>query len=93
MNTEKTSNQGHPLPSWEQGRATKGMAVLGLLRRENGASVPEIMDETGWQAHTVRGFFAGQQLKRTGYKAVRFVRDDGQAAYRAYPIGRETGIV
>lgn len=89
MNAKKTTAQGHPLPAWEQGRATKGMAVLGLLRRENGASVAEIMHETGWQAHTVRGFFAGQQLKRTGYKAFRFIRDDGQAAYLARPIATE----
>lgn len=89
MNATKTTAQGHPLPAWEEGRATKGMAVLGLLRRENGASVAEIMHETGWQAHTVRGFFAGQQLKRTGYKAVRFLRDDGLPAYRAQPIAKE----
>ena len=89
MKTEKTPAQGHPLPEWEKARANKGMAVLGLLRRENGASVAEIMHETGWQAHTVRGFFAGQQLKRTGYKAFRFIRDDGQAAYLARPIGKE----
>ena len=89
MNTQKTPAQGSTLPAWEEGRATKGMAVLGLLRRENGASIAEIMQETGWQAHTVRGFFAGQQLKRTGYKAFRFLRDDGQAAYLARPIGKE----
>ena len=89
MNAQKTPAQGTPLPEWEKGRATKGMAVLGLLLRQDGASIAEIMQETGWQAHTVRGFFAGQQLKRTGYKAFRFIRDDGQAAYLARPIATE----
>lgn len=89
MNATKTPAQGTPLPEWEKGRATKGMAVLGLLLRQDGASIAEIMHETGWQAHTVRGFFAGQQLKRTGYKAVRFLRDDGLPAYRAQPIATE----
>jgi hypothetical protein len=33
-----------------------------MLRRPEGATVTQIMETTGWQAHTVRGFFAG--LKR-----------------------------
>lgn len=85
MNAKKTTTQGHPLPAWEEGRATKGMAVLGLLLRQDGASIAEIMHETGWQAHTVRGFFAGKQLARTGYRAERFLREDGMPAYRAIP--------
>lgn len=88
--TTKQTKGGAPLPSWEEGRATKGMAVLGLMLRENGASVAEIMKETGWQAHTVRGFFAGKQLARTGYRAVRFIRDDESAAYRAAPAKEVT---
>lgn len=74
---------GAPLPSWEEGRATKGMAVLTLLLRPAGATKAEIMADTGWQDHTVRGFFAGKQLARTGYKATRFIREDGAAAYKA----------
>lgn len=85
MNAQKTPAQGTPLPEWEKGRATKGMAVLGLLLRQDGASIAEIMHETGWQAHTVRGFFAGKQMARTGYRAERFLREDGMPAYRAIP--------
>lgn len=77
-----------PLPSWEEGRATKGMAVLGLLMQEGGATKAEIMKATGWQDHTVRGFFAGKQLSRTGYRAERFTRADDTVAYRAVPISK-----
>lgn len=83
--TQKAAG-GEPLPAWEEGRATKGMAVLTLLMRPVGATKAEIMTDTGWQDHTVRGFFAGKQLARTGYRAERFIRGDGAAAYRAAPI-------
>ena len=62
---------------------TKGDVVLGLLKRKGGATNPEIQAATGWLPHTVRGFFAGKQLRRTGYAAERFRRDDHTWAYRA----------
>ena len=33
--------------------------AFSLTRRANGATVAAIMDKTGWQAHSVRGFLAG----------------------------------
>ena len=43
---------------------SKQNTVLGMLRRANGASIAEIMTVTDWQAHSVRGFFAGALRKR-----------------------------
>jgi hypothetical protein len=45
-------------------RGTKQQAVLALLRRPAGATVAQVAEATGWQAHTIRGFFAG--LKKRG---------------------------
>ena len=44
---------------------TKQETVLALLRREEGATIAQICEATGWQQHTVRGFFAG--LKKKGH--------------------------
>ncbi|WP_291297704.1 DUF3489 domain-containing protein [Elioraea sp.] len=43
---------------------TKQETVLALLRRDEGATIAQIIETTGWQSHTVRGFLAG--LKRKG---------------------------
>lgn len=68
-----------------EGRATKGQAVLTLLQRPEGATIPEIMAATGWQAHSVRGFFAGPQLKRMGFKALRDAVLVAETPQRGFP--------
>lgn len=45
---------------------TKQELVLAMLRRDEGASGPQIAEATGWASHTVRGFLAG--LKKKGIK-------------------------
>ena len=45
---------------------TKQAALVEMLRRPKGATIAEIVEATGWQAHTVRGAFAGALKKRLG---------------------------
>jgi hypothetical protein len=40
---------------------SKTARVVAMLQRKNGASLEEIMNQMGWQKHTVRGFMAGAQ--------------------------------
>jgi hypothetical protein len=39
-------------------RRNKRSEVIGMLKRAKGATLPEIMDQMGWQRHTVRGFIS-----------------------------------
>ncbi len=46
--------------------ANKTQQILGMLQRPSGASIPELIKATEWQAHSVRGFLAGTVRKRMG---------------------------
>lgn len=43
---------------------TKQALVIEMLRRPEGATIPEIVEVTGWASHTTRGFFAGALKKK-----------------------------
>ncbi|SDD05641.1 DUF3489 domain-containing protein [Belnapia rosea] len=69
---------------------TKQEQVLALLRREEGATIAQICEATGWQGHTVRGFFAGLK-KRQGIEVqvlerVRQVGPNKEGARGSYTV-------
>jgi hypothetical protein len=55
-------------------RQTKATAVLALLNRPDGATLPELISATGWLPHTTRAALTG--LRKKGHNIARSKRDD-----------------
>lgn len=58
--------------------------LVSLLSRPGGATIADLMAETGWQAHSLRGAISGS-LKKTRKLAVTSEVVEGARTYRIVP--------
>jgi hypothetical protein len=70
----KPSEVSLPTSSVDAARPTKTGLVLTLLRREQGATLAEIIDATSWLPHTTRAALTG--LRKKGHDIARGKRGD-----------------
>lgn len=61
---------------------SKQAQVIAMLKRPEGATIEQICEATQWQAHTVRGTFAGAFKKKLGLEITSTKEADGQRIYR-----------
>jgi hypothetical protein len=61
---------------------SKQAEVIRMLQRPEGATIGQICTATGWQAHTVRGTFAGAFKKKLGLIITSDKPQGGERVYR-----------
>lgn len=62
--------------------STKLGAMIAALRRPDGATIAELIEATGWQAHSVRGAISGNLKKKLKLEVVSEVVDGRGRVYR-----------
>ena len=60
---------------------SKTETILGLMKRSGGTTLKEIMEATGWQSHSVRGFISGTLGKKMGLTVTSTKAEDGERTY------------
>ncbi len=78
---QETDSQ--PAPACTPRAGSKQAAVLHLLRREQGATLEDLIAATGWLAHTT--WAALTRLRQRGYELTKSKAEDGRTVYRVQP--------
>ena len=63
-----------------QNRPTKRATVIAMLSRDQGSTLADLMDATGWLPHTTRAALTG--LRQKGYLLERTRADEAPSIYR-----------
>lgn len=91
---QQNSDRAPKAPIQIQTRSgTKQSTAIEMLRSPNGANIDALMNATGWQKHSVRGFLAGIVRKRLklnldstiveGVRVYRVIDDASEDAAKA----------
>jgi hypothetical protein len=81
-NAKRRSKKKADLSTATAGGGSKKEVVLEMLKRPSGTTLQDLVDATGWQAHSVRGFLSAGVGKKMGLEVASNKREDGQRVYR-----------
>jgi hypothetical protein len=68
-------------PKAKTQQISKTETLIALLKRKQGVSISEMMQATGWQSHSLRGFMAGTLKKKLGYTTTSTLTKSGERRY------------
>ena len=85
------SNTPHRKGATGRADISKADLVVKKLRLARGVTVPQIMEATGWQAHSVRGFLSAVVKKKLGLDLTSEAGKDGVRRYRVVEDSRNVG--
>jgi len=75
----KSQKKSHSTKSARTG--SKSKMILDLLKRPGGVTAKQLMQVTGWQPHSLRGFLSGIVNKKMGLTVTSTRGDTGDRTY------------
>src|SRR5690606_140420 len=67
---------------------SKSETVIKMLKGGKGTTIAAMMEATGWQAHSVRGFLSGTVKKKMGLAISSEAGKDGVRRYRVQDVAK-----
>ncbi|HEU5046645.1 MAG TPA: DUF3489 domain-containing protein [Rickettsiales bacterium] len=75
------------LPSAEVGkRGSKQSIIINLLMRTEGVTLPELVQATGWQKHSIHGTLSGVLKKKLGLTIISDQEEERGGVYRIQTV-------
>lgn len=75
-----TSRKKAPIVS--EPPSSKQDRLIALMKQAKGSTITEMMETTGWQAHSIRGVISGVLKKRLSLNVISELTSDGTRRYR-----------
>lgn len=82
LNTATTDTKARQKARPAATAGTKASSVVRKLQSSRGATIEVLMESTGWQAHSVRGFLSAVVRKKLGLNLISNTGKDGTRRYR-----------
>ncbi len=79
---KRATSAARKIKSTAEPKSNKTTQMVELLRRENGATLDELVAFTGWNANSVRGFLSGTVGKKMGLKVESTKSEDSKRKYQ-----------